>query len=173
MTPGGPRHVALVGLSGCGKSTLAPILASRLGGRSVIDIDRVVESRFGRTVEEIFDRDGEPAFRDAESEALSEALDGPPSVIATGGGIVLAAVNRRMLGASSTVVWLRARPEHLAERLAQAGEARPLLRGDAEFALTRLHEERSALYAKVADVEIDVEGATPTDLADEVARALR
>ena len=83
----------------------------------------MVEGRFGRSVASIFEQDGEAVFRDAESEALSEALDGPPAVIATGGGIVLSAGNRRMLSTSARVVWLRAHPAHLQQRLEGTTEA--------------------------------------------------
>jgi shikimate kinase len=165
-------HVALVGLSGSGKSTLAPLLASRLGHRGVVDLDRVLEERFGRPVARIFAEDGEAAFRDAESEALSDALDGPASVIATGGGVVLHPDNRRRLRASARVVWLKAHPSQLQERLAGSSEVRPLLAGDAAFALARLSEERDALYREVAHLTIDVDGVDPSDLADELARAL-
>lgn len=172
MSPRGDQ-VALVGLSGSGKSTLAPLLATRLGGRIVVDLDRVVEQRFGATVAEIFSREGESTFRDAESEALSEALDGPPAVIATGGGVVLAAANRQLLRQGARVVWLRAQPSHLELRLAGSAEVRPLLDGDRSFALARLAEERDALYARVAEVTVDVEGVAPVDLADELVRSLR
>lgn len=163
--------MALVGLSGSGKSTLAPVLASRLGGHIAVDLDRMVVERLGRTIEEIFADGGEGVFRDAETEALSEALDGPPAVIATGGGVVLDVGNRQLLR-QARVVWLDAHPDHLQQRLAGTTEARPLLEGDPGFALHRLHEERAALYAQVADLTIDVEGAAPVDLAEEIARAL-
>jgi shikimate kinase len=172
VNPADDRHVALVGLSGSGKSTLAPVLASRLGGRSVVDLDRVVEERFAQTVADIFAERGEAAFRDAESDALLAALAGPPAVIATGGGVVLDAGNRRALSADAFVVWLRAHPSHLEQRLSGPTEARPLLEGDREFALARLSEERAALYGAVADVVIDVEGMDPAELAVEVVRSL-
>jgi shikimate kinase len=165
-------HIALVGLSGSGKSTVAPLLASRLGGRLPVDLDRVVERRFGRTVARIFADEGERAFRDAESEALRDALVGPPAVIATGGGIVLDADNRRLLGEGARVVWLRAQPSLLQQRLQDSDENRPLLDGDAGFALARLSEERAALYAQVADLTVDVDGVDPLDLAHELADAL-
>ena len=164
-------HVALVGLSGSGKSTLAPLLASRLGGHRAVDLDRMVIERLGRTIDDIFADGGEATFRDAESEALSEALDGPPAVIATGGGVVLDAGNRQMLR-RARVVWLDAHPDHLQQRLAGTTEARPVLDGDPGFALARLHEERAALYAQVSDLTVDVEGASPIDIADEIVRAL-
>ena len=172
MSDARPDHVALVGLSGSGKSTLAPLLASRLGGHVVLDTDRMVEQRFGRPVAAVFADEGEVVFRDAEGEALRQALSGPPAVVATGGGVVLDPLNRRRLSEQARVVWLRASPSHLLQRLDATTEARPLLEGDAGFAMRRLHEERAALYAAVADLTIDVEGASPVDLADELAASL-
>lgn len=164
------RSIALVGLSGTGKSTIAPLLVSHLGFGASIDLDRLIEERFGRTVEAIFSEDGEAAFRRAETDALAEALAGPPVVIAAGGGVVLAQENRSQLRSNATVVWLRASPAHLAERLSDTAEARPLLAGDAHFALDRLASEREALYAEVADLIVDVEGL---DVAAVVAEVIR
>jgi shikimate kinase len=87
--------------------------------------------------------------------------------------VVLDAENRRRLIGDAVVVWLRAHPEHLQQRLEGTSEVRPLLDGDPGFALARLSEERSALYAQVADLTVDVDGVDPRDLADEVAAALR
>lgn len=166
-----PAHVVLVGLSGSGKSTLAPLIASRLGGHLAVDLDRMITERLGRTIQEVFASDGEGSFREAETDALIEALDGPPAVIATGGGVVLDVENRALLR-SAHVVWLDAHPSHLEQRLEGTTEARPLLDGDPGFALSRLHEERAALYAQVADVTVDVEGASPLEIADEIVAAL-
>lgn len=166
------RSIALVGLSGSGKSTIAPLLASRLGYGDSVDLDRLIERRFGRSVDEIFAEDGEAAFRRAEADALAEALAGPPVVIATGGGIVLQQDNRSLLRSRATVVWLRASPTHLAERLADTTEARPLLAGDAQFALDRLASEREALYSEVADLTVDVEGLDVASVLAEVIRGV-
>lgn len=166
------QHIVLVGLSGSGKSTLAPLLLSRTGRSVAIDLDRVVEETTGRSVQEIFDEQGETEFRRLESQALSDALAGPPAVIAAGGGVVLELENRRMLRGGATVVWLRASPGHLRERLEDTSEARPLLDGDAEFALHRMATEREALYSEVADIVVDVEGTDPRTLADELAPRL-
>jgi len=166
------RQLALIGLSGSGKSTLAPLVASRLGGRVVVDLDRVVERRFGRSVSAVFRTEGEGVFRAAESHALTEALQGPPAVIATGGGVVLAADNRAALRDSAVVVWLQADPDDLQRRLEGTDEQRPLLGDDPLGALARLSTERTALYRSVADLEVDVGGITPEALADEIAQRL-
>ncbi len=172
MTRSDVEHVALVGLSGSGKSTAAPLIASRTG-RIVVDLDRVVTERVGRPVAEIFaEPEGEATFRVLETEALLDALSGPPAVIATGGGVVLSAANRSSLRNDAHVVWLRAHPSKLAARLADTTEARPLLDGDVEFALQRLSEERAALYDEVSDTVIDVDGVDPLSVAEEVVSAL-
>lgn len=169
MTASRPQHVALVGLSGAGKSTVAPLLATRLGGLGVLDLDREVEARRGCSVAELFESHGEVEFRAEESAALAAALAGPPSVIATGGGVVLDAANRSALRSDAVTVWLRGTPSELGARLADSTEARPLLDGDPAFALARLLEERAALYREVAVATVDVDGADPLTIAEEIA----
>lgn len=160
-------HVALVGLSGAGKSTIAPLVAAKLG-LGVVDLDREVELRCGCSVAELFERRGEAAFRIEESAALAAALAGPPAVIATGGGVVLDAGNRAALRDEATTIWLDGDPGELGARLSGGAEARPLLEGDPAFALTRLAEERAALYGEVAHEVVDVGGADPPTVAEEI-----
>ncbi|CAB4737435.1 unannotated protein [freshwater metagenome] len=166
-------HICLVGLSGSGKSTLGPLLASQLNLGACVDLDLVVEQRLGAPASQIFAEQGEPLFRQYECEALAEALAGPAVVIAAGGGIVLDPTNRMMLKAQATVIWLRASVPDLVERLRDSEASRPLLTGDVEFALHRLAEERTALYASVADVVIDVDGLDPRTLTEAVVEELR
>ena len=173
MTSAFDKHICLVGLSGSGKSTLGPILASQLNLGTSVDLDQVVERRLRAPASQIFAEQGEALFRQYESEALAEALAGPPVVIAAGGGIVLDQANRTMLKGRATVIWLQASVPDLVERLSDSEGSRPLLSGDVEFALNRLAEERHALYASVADLSIDVGGMDPQTLAEAVVEALR
>jgi shikimate kinase len=168
------RHVALVGLSGTGKSTLAPLLAEWLEVTSA-DVDGIVADRRSMPVADIFAAEGEAAFREAESAVLAEVLGGPPAVVATGGGAVLAAENRRLLAERCIVVWLRADPEVLAQRLVAADEERPLLAGDAVSTLRRLATEREAHYREVADLAVDADDPSvdPDALADRIAAEVR
>jgi shikimate kinase len=165
-------HVALVGLSGVGKSTVAPLLATRRGCVAV-DLDRAVELRTGRTVAEVFAADGEEAFRDLESAELARALVGPPSVVATGGGVVLRPSNRALLAEHAVVAWLRAEASELAVRVTRSAQARPLLADDPASTLRRLAAEREALYEQVADIVVDVSGLGPSDVADRLERELQ
>ncbi|MGH9085442.1 MAG: shikimate kinase [Acidimicrobiales bacterium] len=170
------RHVVLVGLMGSGKTTVGRRLAARLG-REFIDADRALEEITDRTIADIFETDGEAAFRDIEADVLEELLEHhAPAVVASGGGVVLHPDSRiRLRGADVTVVWLDAGPAFLASRV--EGKAhRPLLAGEepAREVLARLHAERAPLYAEVADLTVDVEPFHQEDkarsaLADRVA----
>lgn len=154
-------HLVLVGMMGSGKTTVGRRVAARLG-RRLRDSDAEVEARTGRTVREIFETDGEPAFRAEEARALAEALDDPePAVVAAAGGVVLDPANRDRLRAGGTVVWLEASPEDLARRVGSRNH-RPLLGDDPLVALRRLDGERRALYEEVADHVVPV-GRRPVE----------
>jgi shikimate kinase len=161
-------HVVLVGLMGTGKTTTGTLLAHRLG-RPFIDSDAEVEARTGRTVREIFEADGEAAYRPLETDALLDALGSPePAVIAAAGGVVLSPVNRQALrDHAGLVVWLRADPSVLAGRVGR-DDHRPLLDGDPAATLARLAADRAGLYAEVADVVIDVDKKTPEEVVEAI-----
>ena len=156
-------HVVLVGMMGAGKTTIGRRLARRLD-RPFVDSDEQVEARTGRTVREIFEADGEPAFRKLETEALCEALSSPtPSVIAAAGGTVLAEVNRAAMRDAGTVVWLRADPSVLAQRV-RNGTHRPLLADDPATVLRKLDADRRDLYESVAHHVVDTARRKPEDV---------
>jgi shikimate kinase len=160
MTP----RILLVGMMGAGKTTTGQLVAQRLGW-GYRDSDADVEAATGLTVPELFLRDGEAAFRQAEAEVLAEACDDPdPSVVSVAGGAVLSHENRRLITSSGTVVWLRARPETLAARVGD-GAGRPLLGDDPATAMIQLDAVRAPLYAEVAGVVIDVDELPPHDVA--------
>jgi shikimate kinase len=153
------RHVVLVGLMGSGKTTVGRRLAARLD-RHFVDADAALEEIADRTIAEIFEHDGEAAFRALEADTFEELLEHhEPCVIASGGGLVLGAENRaRLRRPDVTVVLLDAGPAFLASRV--AGKAhRPLVNGPepAVDILERLHAERGPLYAEVADLTVPVE----------------
>jgi shikimate kinase len=164
------QHVVLVGLMGSGKSTVARLLGERLG-RPVVDSDAVIEASTGRTVREIFESDGEDAFRALETSVLQEALASPtPAVIAAAGGAVLRPENRTLLADPSIrVVWLVADPAVLVDRV-RSGQHRPLLDGDAAGTLRRMHEAREPLYREVADQVVSSEGRSPNEVVEAILR---
>lgn len=162
------RHLVLVGMMGVGKSTVGRVLARRLG-RPLLDSDRMIEEAEGRTVREIWLAEGEPAYRERETEVLRTALAADdPSVIAAAGGVVLSPVNRRLLAdADAHVVWLIADVDVLLDRVRSGGH-RPLLDDDPEGTLRAMFTERAPLYTEVADAVVSVDRRS----VDEVAKAV-
>lgn len=154
-------------MMGAGKTTIGRRLARRLG-RPFLDSDQQIEARTGRTVREIFEADGEDAFRIIETDVLGEALDTTaPSVVAAAGGAVLREVNRTRMRDAGTVVWLRADPSVLADRV-RSGVHRPLLADDPARVLHDLDAARRALYEEVADHVVDTEGRPPEEIVDQL-----
>jgi shikimate kinase len=121
------RPIVLVGLMGVGKSTVGRRLAVRLR-LPFVDADHEIEAAAGMTVAEIFDRFGEPYFRDGERRVIARLMDGTPKVIATGGGAFVNEETRGLILSQSTAIWLNAHPDVLAERVKRR-DTRPLLRG--------------------------------------------
>jgi shikimate kinase len=148
------RNLYLVGMMGAGKTTVGRALARRLKLR-FIDSDHEIEARCGVKIPVIFEIEGEAGFRARESQVIAEltALDGV--VLATGGGVVLLDANRRLLAARGTVVYLRATPEHLYERVRQDKDRPLLATGDPLERLRSLYRERDPLYRAVADLVVD------------------
>jgi shikimate kinase len=151
------KHLALVGLMGAGKSTVGRECARRLA-RPFVDTDEQIVTIAGISVDEIFATRGESAFRAYERDVVADVCASlAPLVIACGGGTVLDPENRKVLRASSVVVWLRAPAAVLAERCGD-GATRPLLRGDPAGALTRLERLRAPAYEAAAHCIVDTEG---------------
>jgi shikimate kinase len=148
------QSIFLVGLPGSGKSTVGRHLARRMG-LPFVDSDQVIEQRIGSSIRAFFEREGETAFRDIESQAIDELTRGPQAVVATGGGAVLRAENRQCLRERGQVVYLRSHAEDLFRRL-RHDRQRPLLQVDDPLArLKELHAQRHPLYAQTAHFVID------------------
>ncbi len=164
------RHLVLVGMMGSGKTTVGRALAGRLQ-RPFLDSDALIETAEGRTVRDIFETDGEEAFRAIESKVLREALASEQiAVIAAAGGVVLRDENRAALrAAGARVVWLRADPATLVDRV-RGGPHRPLLDGDPEGTLQRMYEHRADLYRQVADAIVTVDNRSVNDVVEAVLR---
>ena len=157
-------HLVLIGLPGAGKSTVGRLLAERLGTHWT-DIDPLLERATGQTVGELFESEGEPAFRVREHRAVVEALRLPPHVITPGGGWAAQPGNLASVGVQAFVVHLAVDPDEAAARLAD-DRARPLLAGgDRRARLASLAQERLPWYRQ-AQAEIDVTGVAADAVAD-------
>lgn len=140
------RPIVLVGLMGAGKSTVGRRLAHRLK-LPFVDADDEIEAAAGMTIAEIFERFGEPYFRDGERRVIARLIDGRCKVIATGGGAFVNDETRALILAQATAIWLDAEPHVLAQRVARR-DTRPLLRGrDPLATLTELAQRRNPIYA--------------------------
>jgi shikimate kinase len=168
-------------MMGAGKSVVGRSVAKTLGW-SFVDTDEEVRRVTGQSVSEIFGSGGEERFRKEESRALLASLGGnAPAVVSVGGGAVLVPENLAMMKRSGRVVWLRARPETLAERV-RGGAGRPLLAGEDATrsqkdrvleSLAGIEAERRVLYLEVADSVVDVDGMSVQDVVARVVELAR
>ena len=146
------KHLALIGFMGAGKSTIGREVAER-AARPFVDTDAEIERLHG-PIPELFER-GEPEFRRLEEQIVAEALAGPPSVIALGGGAVLSEKTRERLRAQAFAVQVAVDLDAAWERV--RGSDRPLARDENDF--RRLFAERQGVYAETADAaEADADG---------------
>ncbi|KFI23806.1 shikimate kinase AroK [Nitrosococcus oceani] len=165
-------NIFLVGPMGSGKTTIGRYLA-RITGKNFYDSDREIESRTGVSIPVIFEIEGESGFRQRECKIIAELVQLNNIVLATGGGAVLAAENRRELSQRGIVVYLYAPPKQLYRRTSHDNN-RPLLRtGNPLERLKYLLKERDPLYREVADVIIKTGKQPVKAVANEVLRQLR
>lgn len=140
------KPIVLVGLMGAGKSTVGRRLAARMR-LPFVDADAEIEAAAGMTVAEIFEKFGEPYFRDGERRVIARLVDGRPKVIATGGGAFVNDQTRALILDQALAIWLDADPAVLAERVRRR-DTRPLLRGrDPLKVLSDLAGIRNPFYA--------------------------
>ncbi len=146
------RTVALVGMMGAGKSSLGRRLAARLEV-PFRDADAEIEAAAGCSINDIFDRYGEAAFRDCERKVISRLLHEAPHVLATGGGAFIDEPIRENVKTSALSVWISVPVEVLVARVSRR-DTRPLLRnGNPQEILARLLTEREPIYAQ-ADLTV-------------------
>jgi shikimate kinase len=141
-------------MMGAGKTTVGRLLARRLK-RPFYDSDHEIERRCGVRIPLIFDIEGEGGFRSREAQVIADLCALQGIVLATGGGAVLAAPNRRQLTAHGKVIYLHALPGHLWQRV-RHDRNRPLLATpDPQKKLASLYAERDPLYREAADIVLD------------------
>lgn len=147
------RTIALVGLMGVGKSSVGRRLANALG-LPFRDADAEVEAAAGRSISEIFGELGEAAFRDGERRVIARLLEGPPHVLATGGGAFMNPETRALIKDRAVSVWLKADLDILARRVARK-DNRPLIAG--KDPMDVLKAQADARYPAYAEADITVE----------------
>ena len=177
-----PRNIILVGFMGSGKSVVGGAL-SRLTGRPLVDADEELVRRAGRTISQIFQEDGEAAFRELERSVIGELCSQSGTIIAAGGGSFVDPGNQEVMLASGWVVCLSARPETILQRTAQSQGSnnaaggkvpvRPLLAGDDPLTeIKALLAQRAKAYA-LAHFAVATDSLTPEQVAENVLELCR
>ncbi|WP_373531328.1 3-phosphoshikimate 1-carboxyvinyltransferase [Vampirovibrio sp.] len=167
--PGAATKLVLIGFMGSGKSTVAQLLAEQYQLSCVEMDDRIVQQSGKTKVADIFDHDGEAAFRLLEAQ-LAESLRLETNVvISTGGGVIMDGEVMKNLSEQATVIWLNTRFETVLERLKHRQD-RPLLR-DLEKA-EALYAQRLPLYQQAAHLTIDTDGLSSQAVVAQINQAL-
>lgn len=165
------ENIFLVGLMGAGKTSVGKLLAQRLE-KDFYDCDHEIESATGVKISVIFEIEGESGFRARESKMLAELANRRNVLLATGGGAVLSAHNRKLLADKGIVVYLRAAPADLWRRT-RHDKHRPLL--DTEDRMARFEQlfaERDPLYLEIADIIADTGSQSLGALASKLERKI-
>ena len=167
------KNIVLVGYMGSGKSTVSQTLAQKLSYEK-LDTDSLIEETYESTINEIFASRSEEAFRDMETRQLEilckEKHDG--LVVATGGGLPLREINRRLLSMLGKVVYLKVSAEEVYIRI-KDDTTRPLLKvDDPKEKIKEMLKERNSFYEMSADVIINTDGKSPDVIADEIIERL-
>jgi shikimate kinase len=163
-------NIILIGFMGAGKTSLAKILAKKLDF-NVIDMDMLINEKSGRkSNSEIFEKDGELAFREYEILVANDLKDEQNCVITTGGGIVMNMVNIDYLKKNGKVVFLKNTFETSQKRISNHA-SRPLFKDPKQAKV--LYDLRLPLYTYYADVIIETDGKDLDEAANDVIKAIK
>lgn len=163
-------NLYFIGMMGSGKSTVGDLVARRMGTYNFLDTDAILERAAGMSIPQVFETEGEEAFRVAEAQVLDSVHAHVRIVVSTGGGLVMRNQNWSKLQ-TGLVVYLKVDPEVIMKRI--EGTDRPLLQTENPLeTLQKLTEERKERYEQ-ADVTVEIEeGMSVEDVADKCVRAL-
>lgn len=164
--------IILVGYMGCGKTTVGRCIVDLAKKYTFADTDALIVAQQGRSINDIFETEGEPAFRAMETALLEKLLADKSDglVLATGGGMPVRAENRRLLRQLGTVIYLRVMPKTVYSRI-RHDTTRPLLQCDDPMGRIReMMENRDPAYEEAADTVLDVDSLGPREAAGEILR---
>lgn len=164
------RSLVLIGLMGAGKSSIGKRLANALNV-PFTDADTEIEKAAGKSINEIFEEDGEVFFRDGEYRVISRLLREPGQVLATGGGAFMKAETREEIAKAGISVWLKADLDLLMSRVSRR-DTRPLLRRENPAGImAKLIEDRYPVYAQ-ADITVVSRDAPHEEIVNEIIEAV-
>ena len=166
-------NIALIGFMGTGKTAVGRLLAKKLDGQ-FIELDSLIEQKAGKPIPEIFQQDGETAFRDLEIEVTKEVARKKDAVIACGGGIVLNNINIDRLRAGGGIVYLTASPGAILKRVSNEAGQRPLLEVDnPALTIRNMLKFRKPFYERAADITINTSKLDINAVAEQIIEKLK
>lgn len=163
------KNIVLVGFMATGKTSIGKLLSKSLN-LDFIDIDTMIEEIEKKTIEKIFDSNGELYFRKKESEALNKLQYSRNKIISTGGGIVISEYNRRKLKNIGKVIYLESSPKWILINLQRSKTVRPLLKNEKKpiDKIKKLLNERKKYYDDVADFKVEVDEKTLDEIVNNI-----
>jgi shikimate kinase len=168
-------NIVLIGYRGTGKSTVGKLLAASLQ-RPFVDSDLVIVQRAGQTIKQIFEKGGETAFRELESEVIGALSQKDGHVLALGGGAILRPGNVTAFKTNAVVVWLQADARTLLNRItadtATTANRPNLTAAGGLDEIETLLAIRTPLYQAAADITVDVATLSPQQAADRLLSQL-
>jgi shikimate kinase len=165
--------IVLTGFMGTGKTEVGKRLARKLG-KEFIETDALIEKKAGRSIAEIFRRDGEIGFRELEIEAVKDIAGGKNAVIACGGGIVLNTINIDRLRQECIIVCLTASPAAVLKRTSSDKGERPLLAvADRQQQIKDMLKYRRPFYARAADITINTSRLKPDEVVERIIEEVK
>ena len=167
------KNIILIGFMGSGKSTVGKFVANN-NNMKQIDTDWYIESKQNRKISEIFETDGEEAFRRMETDCIKELLKNVDNkyIVSVGGGLPMKEENRGLLHQLGTIVYLKAEISTLEKRLS-GDKKRPLLQGgELHDKIASLMEKRESVYEELADIIVQTDNKSFEDIENEIKKGI-
>ena len=168
--PAYDRSIVLVGLMGVGKTSIGRRLARRLG-MAFADSDEEIERAAGQSIADMFERFGEPSFRDGERRVIERLIGGPAKVIATGGGAFMDERTRALILERCIAIWLDADLDTLVRRVGRRSHRPLLVDKDPRSVLGALSAQRNPVYA-LAHLHVRSESLPHEQAVERIVQAL-
>ncbi|MTD38928.1 AAA family ATPase [Erwinia sp. CPCC 100877] len=163
------KGIILIGFMGAGKTTVGKLLSKETGMEHIDFDDKIVEE-IGMTIQEYFDRHGEAAFRERETNVLKRYLN-HNQVVSTGGGIVMRPENRELLKQMAPVIYLKTKPEVFIPRLKHDHvTVRPLVVSKSPEEIKQVFEPRIPFYEESASLVVETDDRTPEEIVREILK---
>ncbi|MFA5126051.1 MAG: shikimate kinase [archaeon] len=165
-------NLFLIGYRGTGKTTLGKIIASKLN-LDFIDLDELIVKNAGKSIPEIFAQEGEPKFREYETQALEEACLGKEKIVSCGGGIITKEGNINLLKKNGFVVLLKANPETIFKRIYNDKNRPALTNKNPLDEIKHMLKVRNDAYEKAKDFEINTDKEKKLDCTKKILEEYR